>query len=136
MAPGAMSKTPCGTGRRLTGRFTRVISGRARPSRGRRLSEEALLRRVRELALDPAHDHLDDVSELGCGEIAPARGLVVPLQATPAAGGCGVLRDEYRMSAVGRLPAILVEHGRRDPPRDHVFGVPADRLQPAQLDEH
>jgi hypothetical protein len=66
--------------------------------------------------------------------VAP-RDLVVSLETAAAARAGGVLGDEHRVTAVRRLAPVLVGQRRRDSPCDQIRGVPADRLQAAELDE-
>ena len=96
---------------------------------------QLLLRRIRELALDPPHDHVDDIAVLGLGEFVSACDAMVALEAAATTDAGGVLRDEHRVTAVRRLPAVLGRRRRSEPPRDHVLGVPADRLKTAELNE-
>lgn len=51
-------------------------------------------------------------------------------QALAAAGGGGVLGDEYRVAAHRRLPAVVGDFRRRQPLTDKIFGMPADGVEP------
>ena len=51
-------------------------------------------------------------------------------QAPAAAGGSGVLGDEYRVSVHRRLPTVVGNFRRCQPLADKVFGMPADGIEP------
>src|SRR5947209_16588269 len=85
------------------------------------------------LAVDPATDHIDDVPLLLAGEL-DAGSDVVPLgQAGAATCRGGMLRDENRVPAVGRLLPVFDRMGRREALRDQLPGVQAYDVRPAQL---
>src|SRR5687768_6145609 len=66
----------------------------------------------RQLAVDPAPDHLDHVGPLVAVEPVTLRDAVPRLHAAAAAGGGGVLGHVDRVVAVGGLPALVARLGR------------------------
>lgn len=47
-------------------------------------------------------------------------------QTTAAAAGCGMLSDENGVPPHGRLPAVVGNKRRREPPTHEIFGMTAD----------
>src|SRR4051794_26953080 len=86
-----------------------------------------------QLALDPTGYDVEDVALLLVGQLFTA-GDAVPLrQAGPAARGSCVLRDEHRMTAVWRLPAVLARLRGREPFADDVARMLAQRRRRSRL---
>ncbi len=78
------------------------------------------------LALEPAFNHLDNISFLIRRQGVTFRDSVPFLQAATAAAGSRVLGDKYRMPAKRGLFAVIVNYGRRQAFGYEVSGVADD----------
>ena len=83
-----------------------------------------------DLALDPVHEEVDDSGLPLRRDGDPLWELPPLFEAPAAAGGGGVLRNEYRMAAHGRLAAVVRRVRRREAVADEVRRMAADRLHP------
>src|SRR5919107_646658 len=89
--------------------------------------------RTIELRPQPAFQHRDHVRLLLVGECG-APGNVVPLRETSStARRGGVLRDEHRMSAKGRLLAVVERLSGCETPGDQVLGLDENGVEPVGL---
>ena len=89
-------------------------------------------RSPRRLPFDPCHQDLHDISLFPCGQLPTSRDRMPLSQTTAAAAGCGMLSDENGVPPHGRLPAVVGNKRRREPPTHEIFGMTADdRHSPA-----
>lgn len=89
-------------------------------------------RSPRRLPFDPCHQDLHDISLFPCGQLPTGRDRMPLSQTTAAAAGCGMLSDENGVPPHGRLPAVVGNKRRREPPTHEIFGMTADdRHSPA-----
>lgn len=89
-------------------------------------------RSPRRLPFDPCHQDLHDISLFPCGQLPTGRDRMPLGQTTAAAAGCGMLSDENGVPPHGRLPAVVGNKRRREPPTHEIFGMTADdRHSPA-----
>ena len=88
----------------------------------------------RELSAEPSFECRDDVALLGVGQGLAPRNLVPFRETAAAAGRGGVLRDEYRMTAEGRLLAVVARRGRRESASNELFRLDENPLESTLLD--
>ena len=89
-------------------------------------------RSPRRLPFDPCHQDLHDISLFPCGQLPTGRDRMPLGQTTAAAAGCGMLSDENGVPPHRRLPAVVGNKRRREPPTHEIFGMTADdRHSPA-----
>lgn len=82
----------------------------------------------------PALDDSYDVINFVFAEPSAFRDLVPFLQATPAAGGRGVLGDKGRVVLQRGLAAVIGRLGRGEPGFDELAGVSENDIQPFLLE--
>ena len=82
----------------------------------------------------PCHDEIDDVLLLFFCQCVTGFDIVPFRETFPAAGTCGVLRDENRVTAHGGLFAVIGNMGRCKTETDEVTGMPDDRIQSYFID--
>ena len=85
------------------------------------------------LSADPLADDVDYVLLLLASELHSWRDVVPLGQAGPTARSGRMLGHEHGVPSIGRLLAVLVRMGRRQPLLDQLICVPAYGLGTAQL---
>lgn len=129
--------TPAHTSRRHAGSARPLATAGAEPPKkaaadGPLADPDGRPRSPRRLPFDPCHQDLHDISLFPCGQLPTGRDRMPLGQTTAAAAGCGMLSDENGVPPHRRLPAVVGNKRRREPPTHEIFGMTADdRHSPA-----